>query len=93
MQAEKAVEKYLCECIKDKGGFCIKQYGVNGIPDRLCILPEGKFAFCELKAPGGRLSAIQEVRHRQLKKLGFPVFVLWNFEHVDNFIKYLEATK
>lgn len=88
MQAEKAVEKYLCECIKQKNGFCIKLVGVNGIPDRLCIL-SGRVAFVELKAPCGRLSAVQEVRHRQLAKLGFPVYVLWNFEQVDSFLEKL----
>lgn len=86
MQAEKAVEQYLVRRVKAHGGMCIKLTGVNGVPDRLVIM-RNNVAFIELKAPNGRISAIQEVMHKRLKKLGFGVHVLWNFEQVDNFME------
>ena len=86
MQAEKAVEQYLVRKVKACGGMCIKLTGMNGVPDRLVILQD-VVAFVELKAPNGRISAIQEVMHKRLKKLGFKVHVLWNFEQVDNFME------
>ena len=86
MQAEKAVEQYLMRKVKAHGGMCIKLTGVNGVPDRLVIL-QGIVAFAELKAPNGRISAIQEVMHKRLKKLGFRVSVLFNFEQVDKFME------
>ena len=89
MQAEKAVEQYLVRQVKSCGGMCIKMTGVNGVPDRLVVMPGGKMRFAELKAPNGKISAIQEVMHKRLKKLGFNVSVLWNFEQVDVFMSEL----
>lgn len=93
MQAEKSVEQYLIRRVKACGGMCIKLQctGINGIPDRIVLIPSGKIpsgksVFVELKAPGGRLSAVQEVRIKQLQDMGFSVYVLYNFEQVDNFI-------
>lgn len=88
MQAEKAIEQYLVRCIKLFGGMCVKlqNTGYNGIPDRLVLL-DGKAIFVELKAPDGRLSEVQKARHKQLQKLGFNVYTLWNFEQVDWFLQ------
>lgn len=87
MQAEKSVEQYLIRRVKACGGMCIKLQctGINGIPDRI-VLIHGRCVFVELKAPGGRLSAVQEVRIKQLRDMGFSVYILYNFEQVDNFI-------
>jgi len=89
MQAEKSVEQYLIRRVKACGGMCIKLQctGINGIPDRIVLIPViGKCVFVELKAPGGRLSAVQEVRIKQLREMNFDVYVLYNFEQVDKFI-------
>ena len=88
MQAEKSVEQYLIRRVKACGGMCIKLQctGINGIPDRIVLIPSGKSVFVELKAPGGRLSAVQEVRIKQLREMNFDVYVLYNFEQVDKFI-------
>ena len=50
--------------------------GFDGMPDRLILLPFGKFAFAELKAPGKKPRPLQLARHRMLRKLGFQVYVL-----------------
>lgn len=95
MQAEKTVEQHLMRCVKKIGGFCVKLTMCNGIPDRLVLLPKGRTSkgrtyLVELKAPGGRLSEIQKVRHKQLKQMGFEVHVLWTVEQVDEWLKEIE---
>ena len=95
MQAEKTVEQHLMRCVKKIGGFCVKLTMLNGIPDRLVLLPKGmnstgRTYLVELKAPGGRLSEIQKVRHKQLKQMGFEVYVLWTVEQVDEWLKEIE---
>ena len=50
--------------------------GFDGVPDRLALLPDGKMAFVEVKAPGKKPRPLQLARHRLLRKLGFKVYVL-----------------
>lgn len=90
MQAEKTVETHLVRGVKKIGGFCVKLTMLNGIPDRLVLLPMNRTYLVELKAPGGRLSEIQKVRHKQLQQMGFEVHVLWTVEQVDEWLKEIE---
>lgn len=48
--------------------------GNDGVPDRLVCLPGGRVAFVELKTPGKKPTALQRLRHRELRKMGFVVF-------------------
>lgn len=43
---------------------------VAGFPDIILILPEGRTAFFEVKAPGGRASPVQARFHARLDSLG-----------------------
>ena len=51
---EKDVEQSLLKQVKMAGGQALKfvSPGHNGVPDRLILLPHGKVAFAEMKAPG-----------------------------------------
>lgn len=51
---EKEVEQKLVKAVKLTGGICLKfiSHGFDGVPDRLVLLPQGRMAFVELKAPG-----------------------------------------
>lgn len=49
---------------------------MNGLPDRLVLLPEGKMFFAELKAPGKKPRPEQVRVHESLKRLGFDVRVI-----------------
>ncbi len=75
---ERFIERKLVNLVRKEGGLCPKftSPGSAGWPDRLILLPGGKVAFAELKAPQGRLSSIQVQRHIQLRDLGFTVFVI-----------------
>ena len=75
---EKIIERKLVVQVKRRGGLCPKfvSPGSDGMPDRLVLLPGGKLAFVELKAPGARPRPLQLMRHAQLRALGFSVFVI-----------------
>ncbi|WP_232241888.1 hypothetical protein [Corynebacterium ulcerans] len=51
---EKMIEKHLTQTAKKYGGTTLKNNDPNkaGMPDRLILLPRGKHAFAEIKAPG-----------------------------------------
>jgi hypothetical protein len=55
---------------------------MNGVPDRLVLLPNGKAGFCELKAPGKQMRPLQVKRKQQLEALGYPVFCVDSFEQI-----------
>lgn len=75
---EKSIEKQLVRAVKVAGGIAPKLVspGMDGMPDRMVLLPHGRIGFVEVKAPGKVPRPLQAARHRLLKRLGFPVFVL-----------------
>jgi hypothetical protein len=77
---EKQIEHKLLTEIKERSGLCLKfvSPGLNGVPDRLVLLPGGKIGFVEVKKPGRSPGALQLQRHKQIRSLGFQVFVLDN---------------
>lgn len=78
MAEEKRLENKLVRAVKKRGGLALKLVspGFDGLPDRLILIAVGNFAFVEVKAPGKKPRKLQEVRIRQLRALGFLVFVL-----------------
>lgn len=77
---EKVIEQKLVRAVKQMGGICPKfvSPGMDGMPDRLVLLPGGRIAFAEVKAPGQKPRPLQARRHEQLRALGFRVLVLDN---------------
>lgn len=74
---EKYIEQQLTRAVKKRSGLCEKwNSDTSGWPDRIVLLPDGKFGFVEVKAPGKEPRPLQIHRHEQLKALGYPVFVL-----------------
>jgi hypothetical protein len=57
------------------------------MPDRLVLLPGGRVAFVEVKAPGEQPRPLQLARHRLLRRLGFKVYVLDGEEQIQQIIK------
>ena len=90
---EKNIENKLAAEVCKHGGLAPKfvSPGLDGVPDRLILLPGGKVAFAELKAPGKTLRPLQAVRKRQLEKLGFRVFVIDSTEQIGGVLDELQA--
>lgn len=90
--SEKAIERYLAERVKALGGVCLKYSnpGMTGYPDRLCVMPEGKTIWVELKSRGRKPEALQEIRFRQLESLGHRVYVCDSREKVDEVLSNYE---
>lgn len=80
--------------VKKMGGMAVKfvSPGLDGVPDRIVLLPDRKMAFVELKAPGKKMRALQEKRKRQLEALGFPVYVMDGVEQIGGVLDEIRAT-
>jgi len=89
--SEKAVELYLRQEIERYGGICYKfvSPGRVGVPDRLCVLPKGKFFFVEVKQANGKLSPMQIREIKRLETLEQPIFVVYSKQQVDNILEVL----
>lgn len=71
----------LARAVKNIGGMCPKLVspGTDGMPDRLVLLP------------GCRIGFVEVMRHRQLRALGFPVFVLDDPKQIPGIIAAIEG--
>lgn len=89
MKSEKQVELKLVTETRKRGGLAVKfvSPGYAGMPDRLVLLPNGKLAFVEVKAPGKKPRVLQVKRHERLRELGFRVFVLDTPEDVPGLLE------
>ena len=92
--AEKTIEQALVKATKDRGGICPKftSPGMDGMPDRLVLLPDCHLGFVEVKAPGKVPRPLQVARHRLLKRLGFQVFVLDNPAQIGGILDAIRTT-
>jgi len=87
---EKEIEQYLVKKVKEIGGKAFKfiSPGNAGVPDRMVCLPGGRIFFVELKAPGGKTTALQDLQIKKLYDLGFNVMVTDNKETIDRLIEF-----
>lgn len=85
---EKTVEQKLVRAVKEAGGICPKWVapGFDGMPDRIVLLPYGRLAFVEVKAPGKKARPLQRSRHELLRGLGFRVYVLDEPEQIGGIL-------
>lgn len=81
---ERAIEQRFVSETKKRGGLALKfvSPGMDGVPDRIVLMPNGRMAFVELKAPGKMLRPLQQRRARQLAALGFRVFCVDRIEQI-----------
>lgn len=82
---EKYIEQKLVKAVKERGGIAPKfvSPGLDGVPDRIVLLPMGRMAFVELKAPGKKMRPLQVRRKGQLEALGFLVYCIDGIEQID----------
>lgn len=91
---EKTIEQKFREAVRNAGGLALKftSPGWDGMPDRLALLPGGRMAFVEVKAPGKKPRPLQLARHRTLRQLGFWVYVLDDEKQIGGIIDEIRAT-
>ena len=91
---EKEIEKKLALEAKKRGGLAVKfvSPGFDGMPDRILLMPGGKMAFVEVKAPGKRSRPLQMARHKLLRGLGFSVFILDDESQIGGIIDAVQST-
>ena len=94
MAAEKIIEQKLVRAVKMMGGLAPKfiSPGLNGVPDRIVLLPGAKLAFVELKADGKKPRPLQVKRKRQLEALGFLVYCIDSPEQIGGIIHEIQAS-
>lgn len=90
---ESNIESKLVMAVKSMGGLAPKfvSPGLDGVPDRLVLLPGGKIAFIELKAPGKKLRPLQVRRKRQLEALGFSVYCVDGPEQIGGILDEIQT--
>lgn len=89
---ERDVEAYLTGQLKSKLGLvCVKFIpdNRNGMPDRMVLLPDRRVLWVELKTTGGKLSAIQKLRHEELKRAGHDIVCVWTKAQADELVARL----
>lgn len=92
--SEKELETKLVKEVKKVGGLALKivSPGFTGLPDRLIMIAYGKIAFVEVKAPSKKPRPLQVIRHEQLRKLGFKVYVLDDENDIGGIINAISTT-
>ena len=90
---ERDIEKRLVDAVRKRCGLCPKWVspGLDGVPDRIILLPGGHIAFAELKAPGRMPRALQLHRKAQLEQLGFRVYVIDSKEQIGGVLDEISA--
>ncbi len=91
---EKVVEAALVKAVKEKHGLALKfvSPGLDGVPDRVVLLPHGKLAFVELKAPGEKMRPLQLKRKDQIEALGFRVFCIDGTDQIGGILDAIQTS-
>ena len=91
---EKQIEQKLRQEVRKRRGMALKfvSPGFDGVPDRLLLFKGGVAAFVELKTQGKKPRKLQNLRIRQLKELGFKVFVVDNTEMIGGILDEIQCT-
>ena len=86
---EKEIEKYLVSEVKKLGGTAYKftSPGHAGVPDRLCLMPNGTIFFVELKATGKTTRPLQEREILRIRAYGQRVYVTDSRKRIDDILK------
>ena len=91
---EKYIEQKLVAAVKSMGGMAPKfvSPGIDGMPDRIVLLPMGRIAFVECKATGKKMRPLQNKRKKQLEALGFLVYCLDDIEQIGGILSEIQST-
>ena len=90
---EKKIEKKLVKAVKQLGGLCLKfvSPSMDGIPDRIVLLPGRRIAFVETKTTGEKMRPLQVKRKRQFEVLGFSVYCLDDERKMEEILDEIQS--
>jgi len=90
---EKKIETKLVKAVKQLGGLCLKfvSPSMDGIPDRIVLLPGRKIAFVETKTTGEKMRPLQVKRKRQFEALGFSVYCLDDEKKMEEVLDEIQS--
>ena len=91
-ESEKRLEANLRDRLRALGGLALKLPAIHhaGLPDRLCLLPDGVAFFVEVKSTGENLRPLQKVCHETLRRMGFAVYVIYSTEGLNEILRRYE---
>ena len=91
---ESTIEHRLVTEVKKRGGIAPKfvSPGLDGVPDRLVLLPKGHMAFVELKAPGQKPRPLQVKRIKQLRALGYLAYCIDQPNQIGGILDEVQST-
>lgn len=89
--SEKAFERGMSKEVERNGGMAIKLLSqfINGLPDRLYLLPGGIAVFVEFKSTGKKPTVLQGLVMQRIKRLGFEVHVVSNLEEYYTVLNHI----
>ena len=89
IESEKVLERKLNLAVKRANGWSIKLLSsfITGLPDRLCLLPNGKVFFAEIKTTKKKPTRIQLLVHKKIEALGFKVIIIDKSEIIKEICK------
>lgn len=90
---EKKIETKLVKAVKQLRGLCLKfvSPSMDGVPDRIVLLPGRRIAFVETKTTGEKMRPLQVKRKRQFEALGFSVYCLDDAEQIEEVLNEIRS--
>lgn len=90
--SEKVFERTASKYVEQVGGMAVKLLSqfINGLPDRMFLLPRGRVIFVEFKSTGCKPRKLQAVIMRRIASLGFTVLVVENVTEYEELIRLID---
>lgn len=91
---ESLIEQHLVKEVNRRDGLCLKfnSQSMTGIPDRIILMKNGTVGFVEVKKKGKKPRPLQELRMKQLRRLGFKVYTLDEKEKIGGILDEICST-
>ena len=91
---ESLIEQHLVKEVNRRDGLCLKfnSQSMTGIPDRIILMKNGTVGFVEVKQKGKKPRPLQELRMKQLRQLGFKVYILDEKEKIGEILDEICST-
>ncbi len=91
---ESLIEQHLVKEVNRRDGLCLKfnSQSMTGIPDRIILMKNGTVGFVEVKQKGKKPRPLQELRMKQLSRLGFKVYTLDEKEKIGEILDEICST-